>query len=735
MPRDALYLYAPTPAGLGPTLADELKELGVEGGRAGQAGVSWRGSLEQAYRVLLWSRLASRVLLQLGRFPAADGDSLYAGAMEIDWTAVAHPDLTLAVRTSAMGAAINHTGFAARRIKDAVVDTLREAHGRRPNVDLRQPDLQLHLHLQGERATVSVDLAGESLHRRGYRAASARAPLKENLAAALLRLLGWPAIAAKGGAFVDPMCGSGTLPIEAAWMAGDRAPGLGRERWGFSGWAGHEPALWAALVDEAEQRAEAGLERLPPVVGHDGDRGAVAAAIAAARQAGLEGKVHLERRELGRCEPPARSEGRPGLVAVNPPYGERLGTASQLGPLYAGLGARLAQAFDGWRAGVLTTPELVPTLGINPGRTTPLRNGALQCELVSWRVGAARAAASGGERAPRMGQARPGARDQVPGADAFAARLRKRAKHLDRWARRRGISCYRVYDADLSDYNLAVDRYGDRVQVQEYAPPAHVDPELAARRLAAAMAATPDVLGVKPAHVILKTRRRQGRGEQYERMGQEGDFFEVREGPCAFLVNLTDYLDTGLYLDHRPVRALMGERAGGKRVLNLFGYTGTATVHAALGGAVSSVTVDRSNTYIGWARRNFTLNGMDPERHRLVKADVLPWLRDQGATWDLIYVDPPTFSNSTDAEQDFDVQRDHVALLDACVNRLSPDGLLIFSTHSRRFKLDRAALEGRGLAVEDRSRQTVPEDFQRKPRVHQVFLVRREGKNGRNTPQ
>ncbi len=723
MTNTSLYLYAPTPSGLGRELAEELKEIGVEGARPGAAGVTWTGPLEQAYRVLLWSRLASRVLLQVGRFPAADGDALYAGARELDWAAHVDPDLTLAVRTSAQKASISHTGFAAKRLKDAVVDCMRDMHGRRPSVDLREPDLTLHLHLQGDKATVSVDLAGDSLHRRGYRHPGARAPLKENLAAALLRLLGWPEIAAAGGAFVDPMCGSGTFALEAAWMAGDRAPGLKGRRWGFQGWKGHRPELWEPLLEEAKERARIGLASLPPIVGYDGERASVAEAIASSRRAGLDGKIHLERRELGRCEPPARAGDKPGLVAVNPPYGERLGTASQLGPLYAGLAAQLSAAFAGWRAGVITTPDLVPRLGIRPGRRVPVKNGAIACELVSWRVG------SSGAARPVTGPAAdlPALKedDLPPGADQFAARLRKRAKHMGKWARRQGISCFRVYDADLTDYNVAVDRYGDRVQVQEYAPPDHVDMDLAARRLAVVMAAAPEVLGVEPGRVHLKTRRRQSRGGQYERMDQVGEFFEVREGKCAFLVNLTDYLDTGLYLDHRPVRAMVGELAAGRRFLNLYGYTGTATVHAALGGAAKSVTVDRSNTYLGWARRNFTLNNIPDKQHELVQADVMPWLREQRTSWDLIYVDPPTFSNSSDSDIDFDVQRDHLELLGLCLDRLAPGGSVLFSTHSRRFKLDSPALEALGLSAEDRTRQTIPEDFKRRPRIHQVHFLER----------
>jgi len=710
-------LFATVPLGMAGLVQAELEELGAEDLRPARAGVSFRGSLDLAYRICLWSRLASRVLLKVGRFPAPDADALYAGVRGISWQDHLGPDDTLAVHATGRNAALRHTGYAARRVKDGIVDQFRDAVGRRPSVDLRAPDLAIHLHLQGTWAEVSLDLAGTSLNRRGYRARGVAAPLKENLAAAVLLLLDWPAVVAGGGGFVDPMCGSGTLPIEAAWMAADRAPGLERERFGFHGWRGHDNATWLRLRVEAERRFESGLASKPTIVGYDADRAAVKAALEAVQRAGMSGRVHVERRDLSGCEPPAQTDR--GLVAVNPPYGERLGEVAELRLLYRSLGAVASQRFAGWRVGVLTGSEqLAGSLGLEPEGRYTLFNGALECELLRVEVPGAGAPETGGASAGTSG---PASASRGPGAEGFAGRLRKRARHLGKWARKNEVSCYRLYDADLPDYAAAIDRYEDWVHVQEYAPPKTVDPARSAQRLADILALTPEVLEIPADQVYLKVRQRQRGRAQYVKLGDGGDFHPVREGGHRFWVNFTDYLDTGLFLDHRLVRRLVGDLAHGRRVLNLFGYTGTASVYAARGGAASTTTVDLSNTYLGWARRNLTLNGIDERHHDLVRADCMAWLGDQRRRWDLIFLDPPTFSNSKGLDRTFDVQRDHVELIRLAAERLSPDGVLVFSNNYRKFKLDEAALAG--LRVEDRTGQTIDEDFRRSRRIHHCYLI------------
>ena len=384
MPSPQPY-FATAPKGIAPLLADELRALGAGDVAEGRSGVAFSGDLELAYRACLWSRTANRVLLPLAEFPAADPDALYQGVAAIDWAEHMTATGTLAVDFTSVRSAITHTHFGALKVKDAIVDQFRDAFGERPSVDVEHPDLRINVHLERDQAVVSIDLSGDSLHRRGYRKEGVVAPLKENLAAAILLRAGLPAVAAAGGSLLDPMCGSGTLPIEAAFMAADIAPGLLREYWGFAGWQGHVPALWNRLMDEARARREAGLGRLPSIVGYDTDRGAVRAALANLEAAGLRGNVHVERRDLAVLQPPAGAA--PGLLAVNPPYGERLGEREQLKLLYADLGRILKERFTGWKAAVFTgNPELGKEMGLRARRMHVLFNGPIECKLLHFEV-------------------------------------------------------------------------------------------------------------------------------------------------------------------------------------------------------------------------------------------------------------------------------------------------------------------------------------------------------------
>lgn len=729
---DNLAFFATCPKGLEPLLAQELAALGAAEVKETAAGVHFRGRLALAYRACLWSRLASRVLLPLARFPAADAAALYEGVKGIEWQEHLDPDGSLRVDFTGTAPGLTHTHFGAQKVKDAVVDQLRERTGRRPSVDREHPDLRIHVRLHGGEAAVSLDLSGDSLHRRGYRLEGGAAPLKENLAAAILLRAGWPEIARASGPLLDPMCGSGTFLIEGAWMAADVAPGLLRPGFGFTGWRQHRQSIWRELRAEAEARRAEGLERgLPDIRGFDADSDAVAAARVHVERAGLAGRVRVATRELARLTRPPFHEKAPGLVVANPPYGERLGDTAALEGLYRHLGTRLRAEFAGWQAAVFTgNPELGKCMGLRAHKHYALYNGALPCRLLlfhvtpEWFVNRPLE-----EPAPAATTAVPDEplpADPGSGPAMLANRLRKDLRTIGKWARREGIECYRLYDADMKEYAVAVDLYRDWAHVQEYAPPATVDPDKAGRRLREALQVVSAVLEIPPERVVLKQRRRQKGPDQYRKMGERGRFLEVEEHGARFLVNLTDYLDTGLFLDARPVRRLVRESAKGARFLNMFCYTATATVAAALGGAGHTTSVDLSPTYLHWARRNLALNGLAENRHRLVRADCLEWLEACREHFDLVLLDPPTFSNSKRTEGVLDVQRDHVGLIRAAVQRLAPGGRLIFSTNFRRFRLDEAALAG--LAVRDISRATLDKDFERDPRIHRCWEIRTEAK-------
>jgi 23S rRNA (guanine2445-N2)-methyltransferase / 23S rRNA (guanine2069-N7)-methyltransferase len=721
--------FATCPPGTEHALGDELRALRLRRVRPARAGVAFGGTVADAYRVCLWSRVASRVLMPLASFEAGSADDLYSGARGVAWTDHVSPDGTIAVDFGGASPGVTNTMFGALKVKDAIVDVIRDAHGRRPSVDTTRPDVRVNVRARGTRITISLDLSGDALHRRGYRqeGEQADAPLKENLAAAVLLLAEWPRVAREGGAFIDAMCGSGTLPIEAAWIAGDVAPGLLRGYFGFTGWLAHDAEAWHSLLDEADERAEAGRAAIPPVAGYDIDPKMVALAQANVGRAGLMRVVTIERRPARELAPSPEVPAT-GLIAVNPPYGERLGQTDELRVLYAELGERLRH-FPGWDAAVLTSsPELAGALGMPaPDAVHDLHNGTIPVRLLRYRMSARPEAA-----APPSMAATPAVSDA--GAGAFANRLRKDLRHLGKWAKRTGTSCWRVYDADLPDYSMAIDVYheadnGDRwVHVAEYEAPATVDPARAASRVESAMAVIPGVMDVPPERVVLKVRRRQKGAEQYERMADDRHFIVVREGDARLLVNLTDYLDTGLFLDHRTTRGMVAKLAAGKRFLNLFAYTGAATVQAALAGALTTTSVDMSGPYTDWARRNAALNGIVGPAHEFVQADCLEWMAERAADpakprYGAIFLDPPTFSNSKRMGGTFDVQRDHVTLLRDATALLEPGGVLVFSTNHRRFTLDAGALPG--LVVEDITASTIPEDFARNPRIHRCFRIAR----------
>ena len=698
-------LFATAPQGLEDLLAAELSGMGLGPTTAGRGGVTLETDLAGAYRACLWSRVANRVLLPLAEFSVPDDDALYTSIQEIQWLDHLGPDNSLAVDFTGIRPAIAHGRFAAQRVKDAIVDQLREHSGERPSVDIRNPDVRIHLHLHGEQGNVAIDLSGDSLHKRGVRDAGVAAPLKENLAAAMLLRADWPELAAAGSGFVDPMCGSGTIAIEAAWMAADCAPGLMRTRYGFQRWRGHDDEVWKALVDEAIDRQEAGLDKLPPMAAFDHDRRAVYLTRQHLEHAGLTGRVHVERRDIGEARPPAKVRG--GLVAVNPPYGERIGEQHELLPLYLRLGDTLRRHFPGWRAMVLNGAGC--RIGLKPERTWQVRNGPIECSLERFEIGME---ASDSSTQP---------------AEDLVNRILKNRRQLRRWLERENIHSYRVYDADIPEYALAVDVYGaeegDWLHVQEYEPPATVDPVKARARLQGALTSLPQTLDVPPERMVFKVRRRQRGSDQYTRQSQQSKMLTVTEGRCRLIVNLTDYLDTGLFLDHRPVRLWLADNSRGKRLLNLFCYTGAATVHAAVGGASHTTSVDLSNTYLDWLKRNLELNGCADLHHRIVHADCREWLERNQERFDLIFLDPPSFSNSKRMDGTLDIQRDHADLIRKAACFLNNDGTLIFSTNLRGFRLDDALKEE--FDINDRSTWSIPKDFERNRRIHRCWFLQR----------
>jgi len=712
-----LNFFATASKGLEPLLAEELEGFQAQDVRQVRGGVRFCGTLETAYRVCLWSRLAGRVLLPMVEAPVTDSESLYQAVAAFAWEEHFDVSCSFAVDCNLASSQLTHSRYAALKTKDAVVDRFRDHCGARPDIAVQQPDWRLNVWIYKDQLTLSLDLSGDSLHRRGYRTQGGTAPLKEHLAAALLLRAGWPDKAAQGAPLIDPMCGSGTLVLEAALMAGDCAPGLRRDYMGFLHWQQHDAELWHRLRDEALQRREQGLLTMPRLVGYDQDPAAIKNAWANAANAGLQDKVHFERRELASFgdEPVAD---KPGLIITNPPYGERLGEVEALMGLYRLLGQRVREHFLHWQLSVFTSGnQFGHQLEMRARKKHQFFNGALKCQLLHFDVEP--------EYFYRETVSLPHGLAEVEelsdGAQMFVNRLRKNLKKLRRWAKREHVTCYRVYDADLPDYAVAIDLYEGAAHVQEYQAPSTVDPRQARRRLREVVTVLPDELAIAADQVYVKTRKRQRGVEQYERQADQGAFFEVSEGGNWFLVNLSDYLDTGLFLDHRQTRELIRSLAQGKHFLNLFAYTASASVYAAAGGARSTTTVDMSTTYTEWARKNLAINGFDGPQHQVIRADCLQWIKECQEKYDLIFLDPPTFSNSKKMAASFDIQRDHVELIYSVAHLLSPGGILVFSNNLRNFKMERDQLAD--LVIEEITRQTIPEDFSRRRNIHNCWKI------------
>jgi 23S rRNA (guanine2445-N2)-methyltransferase / 23S rRNA (guanine2069-N7)-methyltransferase len=711
-------------------LVDELKHLGADNVKEGLSIVNFEAEWQTVYDILMWSRIASRVLYPVAKFEAKDEQTLYDNVSIIDWSQHLSSNSSFLVNSQSFRSELSHTKFVSQRVKDAIVDHFKDMDEQRPDVEFEQPDVSIQCRIRQNNVILSIDLAGMGMHRRGYRLQGAAAPIKENLAAALLTRAGWLKECQQSSyqklSIYDPMCGSGTFLIEAAMMALDIAPGLGREYLGIFGWQQFQPNLWQNTVQEAEQRREQKInaERLS-IAGSDINPKAIRSAQANVALAGLEDCVKLHIAGLDQVEQLVLDES--GLVIVNPPYSERLGEFDQVKSLYAELGELLKQKFTGWNASVLSPQkEFGHSLGIRAKKIYKFNNASIACELLNLEL----------DESNYISRQRDDVFDAnfkeklSESAIQLVNRIEKNRAKLRKYIAKNNISCYRVYDADLPEYNAAIDVYDDKLHIQEYKAPKSVDDKLAAKRIKDVQRAAAGVFGLSLKHVYVKQRRQQKGDWQYETKGRdefgsetEKEFFVVEEAGRKFRVNLRDYLDTGLFLDHRQTRGMLAELCQKKTMLNLFCYTGAFSVYAATAGASQTVNVDMSNTYLNWAKENFKLNKLDLGKHQFVRDDSLQWLTEAVARqdkYDVIFLDPPTFSNSKKMEGHFDVQTDHKQLIEQCVSLLDKDGVLFFSNNFNQFKMEFDSNED--CNVREITKQTTSLDFQRKG-LHRCWRI------------
>ncbi|HDR0619883.1 bifunctional 23S rRNA (guanine(2069)-N(7))-methyltransferase RlmK/23S rRNA (guanine(2445)-N(2))-methyltransferase RlmL [Pasteurella multocida] len=711
-------LFATTARGFEELLKVELTDLGAMDCQITQGGVHFHADEETQYRVLLWTRLASRILLPIVTCKVYSDLDLYSAVVGQNWLDYFDEKVHFMVDFNGTNREIRHTQFGAMRVKDGIVDYFERVGKPRPNVDKSQPDIRIHAYLNREELVISLDLSGEALHMRGYREDTGKAPLRETLAAAIVLRSGWQL----GTPLADPMCGSGTLLIEAAQMQANIAPQLHRLHWGFDFWKGHNQQAWDKVKGEAIELAEQTFNQNQKAnfYGCDLDHRVLQKAKRNAQNAGVAHLIQWQQGDVAALKNPFVEA--KGTVICNPPYGERLGTTPALIALYSVFGQRLKQQFADWNVSIFSgEPALLDCLRLRSHRQFKAKNGPLDCVQKNYHISPRTTASEENtQNLPEIDRTLTSAQVAVD----FANRLQKNSKKIEKWAKQQGINAYRLYDADLPEYNLAVDRYDDHIVVQEYAAPKNIDENKARQRLLDAVTATLQVTGVETNKLILKVRQKQKGTNQYEKLANKGDYFYVNEYGAKLWVNLTDYLDTGLFLDHRLTRKMLGEMAKGKDVLNLFAYTGSATVHMALGGAKSTTTVDMSNTYLNWAEQNLLLNELEGKQHKLIQADCLQWLARCDRQFDLIFVDPPTFSNSKRMEDSWDVQRDHIKLMTQLKRILRPNGTIVFSNNKRGFKMDLEGLSALGLSAVDITAKTLPLDFERNKQIHNCWVVR-----------
>lgn len=710
-------------------------------------GIEVIGDIENAYRVCLHSRLANRVFCQLKTFKVEDEDELYQGILDIDWSEHFGARNTFAVSATLSRSNLDHTHYASLKIKDAIVDQFRDSLNARPTVERNQPDVHIHINIHKNQAKLSLDLSGESLHKRGYRSEHAGAPLKEHLAASMIAHAGWNFERAKTHRFIDPMCGSGTFAIEAAMIAANIPPGLDRDYFGFLNWNQHDHALWANCLEQAEEQVVSSVNT--EVYASDYDANAIRIAKDNAERAGVEDLIDFSHQEIAALV--IEDSIRPTIIVCNPPYGERLQSEQGLASLYGEIGNSLKRLAPAELHIISANPDLLHRLRLSRHYKKTLRNGPIDCLLASFQVTEAAIKNSSGKdtdsnetgdntaetiaRQPANQESTDLKDHQLESMTPLLNRLQKNAKHLRRWAKRNEVTCYRVYDADLPEFSFALDVYQSEVNpaiywyhLQEYQAPKTIEESIAEARIELAKQAVKQVFEIEDQYLFCKTKKRQRGKQQHQKQDSQGELFQVREGEASLLINLSDYLDSGLFLDHRLTRQLISNYASNQSVLNLFCYTGSAGVHAALGDAKQVVNVDMSTTYLKWAEENYAINLLtDESRYQFLRADVVELLNnparfDVNQTFDMVLLDPPSFSNSSKMIESLDILRDQEDLIEKSMKLLNKDGLLIFFTSKKGFKISPIIAEK--FNVKEITRNTISEDFKRRPGIHKCWEIR-----------
>jgi len=703
-----LQFIALTSIGIENLLVDELTELGATVSKQTVGSVRFEADSLLAQKVCLSTRFATRVLMLIEEKEGVnDKDSLYKFARLQPWQEWFGPTQTFAVDFNGTNDSLKNTQFSGLVIKDAIVDYFNDLFEQRPNVDKQDANVRVVARLNRHGVSLYIDYSGPRLSERGYRQGQGKAPIKEHLAAAIIKRSGW--LENVNQPLFDPCCGAGTILIEAAGMARNEAPGLFREGFAFE----RLPSFRVAKFKELKEQLLANItDPKLWLIGHDYDAQVLDKAIANAQRAELDTVIKFKQSDATKLTSVAKL---PGVVISNLPYGERIGSMAELVNLHRSLGVGFKKHFNHWKLALLGMDEsLFKLLKLVKQKRYKFKNGPLDVELNLYQLDDKQVSLTTDDK-PAL---------NFEGSMAFANRLKKNKQGLKNWLKQNQVHAYRVYDADIPEYNVAVDIYGDSAVIFEYAAPKEIDEKTSEKRLQDVISLTAQQLDIAPENIAVKVRKKQKGEEQYTPMAKQNRTMVVEEFGAKFKVNLFDYLDTGLFLDHRLARRYIQENAKDKRFLNLFAYTGTASVHAAIGGAKAITTVDLSKTYLKWGQDNFALNDISNTRYRFEQADCLKWLEYAQGQYDLIFLDPPTFSNSKRMKDAFDVQNDHIKLLTWVKKILSPSGTLIFSNNKRGFVMDEVGLMGLGLKAENISEKTLSPDFKRNKKIHNSWLIK-----------
>lgn len=690
--------YASCPKHLELLLKDELISLGAQDVAEKLSGVVFYATAEVLMRSLLWSRLANRILVLVNQIKIKNSDELYDAIYSTDWLdQVNRTPNTLAINFKGVNKELRNTQYSSQVVKDAICDRIREVTETRPDIVKNSADLSVSVVLKQGQLLVYQDISGRSLHLRGYRQTLTKAPLKENLAAAVLIRANWPELSKQNYNLVDPMCGSGTFLTEGYLMACDIAPGLTNPQYCVHTWKYFNEDTWNALVYEAKTRMIAGTENFTgQIIGADHHKDSVKITEEHAYQLNAEDKIQCEYKTFETFSIPAKNN----LIVCNPPYGVRL--KKNVESTWRQLGEWMASKALESKAAIMTYAKNQGfMLGFRATKSWKLMNGDLEITLIAFDIGGTTKLNS-----PE------GQKHALPEtAQMVANRIKKNLNKLKKWIAKEKINAYRVYDADIPEYAVAIDVYNNHINIQEYKAPNTIPEKKTKKRLDDAVLGAQVALNIKNDKVHIKTRQKQSSNNQYEKRIVDSENIIVHEEDRKYIVNLEKYLDTGLFIDHRWIRSYIQKHSQGKSFLNLFSYTGSVTVAAALGGASKTVSVDSSKTYLAWSKDNYKLNKMDIYNHKLIRSDVLEYISSCSHKFDLIFIDPPTYSNSHSRDTDWDVQRDHKQLLLACKRLLNQSGEIIFSNNYRKFELDEDLSSY--FDVTDLTHKSISPDFQK----------------------